>query len=100
MRLPLKKDRETAFHLIKTIPERIADQDFMKKKPFSGFTNEEEAEDFLIVGIGASAGGIQALKEFFQQVPADSGLAYVVILHLSPDHDSRLAEVLQVVAAM
>ena len=51
-------------------------------------------EDFLIVGIGASAGGIQALKEFFQNVPADSGMAYVVILHLSPNHDSRLAEIL------
>jgi two-component system, chemotaxis family, CheB/CheR fusion protein len=54
--------------------------------------------DFLIVGIGASAGGVQALKEFFEQVSADSGVAYVVILHLSPDHDSRLAEVLQTVA--
>lgn len=62
-------------------------QSLINKKP----------DDFLIVGIGASAGGIQALKEFFQVVPTDSGLAYVVILHLSPDHDSRLAEVLQVV---
>ncbi len=60
---------------------------------------EEKAHDadgeFLIVGLGASAGGIRALKEFFARVPADSGMAYVVILHLSPDHDSRLAEVLQ-----
>jgi hypothetical protein len=31
----------------------------------------------------------------FENVPADSGVAYVVILHLSPDHESRLAEVLQ-----
>jgi two-component system, chemotaxis family, CheB/CheR fusion protein len=53
--------------------------------------------DFLIVGIGASAGGVQALKEFFEQISADSGVAYVVILHLSPDHDSHLAEVLQTV---
>ena len=51
--------------------------------------------EFFITGIGASAGGIQALKEFFKNVPADSGIAYVVILHLSPDHDSKLAEVLQ-----
>src|SRR5262245_35412418 len=50
---------------------------------------------FLVVGIGASAGGIQALKKFFEQVPADSGIAYVVILHLSPNHDSKLAEVIQ-----
>jgi two-component system, chemotaxis family, CheB/CheR fusion protein len=52
-------------------------------------------QDFLVVGIGASAGGIQALREFFARVPAESGMAYVVILHLSPDHDSQLAAVLQ-----
>lgn len=56
---------------------------------------EEKPDDFLIVGIGASAGGIQALQEFFRQVPADSGMAYIVILHLSPDHDSQLVSVLQ-----
>jgi two-component system CheB/CheR fusion protein len=50
---------------------------------------------FPIVGIGASAGGIQALGKFFEQVPAHSGMAYVVILHLSPEHDSHLAQVLQ-----
>jgi len=52
-------------------------------------------KNFLVVGIGASAGGIQALRNFFAHVPKDSGMAYVVILHLSPDHDSQLAEVLQ-----
>src|SRR3954465_5249893 len=59
-----------------------------------------ETEDFLIVGLGASAGGIKAFREFFQHVPQNSGAAYVVILHLSPEHESRLAEVLQVVTAM
>jgi two-component system, chemotaxis family, CheB/CheR fusion protein len=54
----------------------------------------------FLVGLGASAGGIKALKEFFSRVPADSGAAYAVILHLSPDHDSRLAEVLQVTASI
>src|SRR5690242_5212612 len=54
----------------------------------------------LVVGIGASAGGIKALKEFFSGVPPYSGAAYVVILHLSPDHDSKLAEVLQTTAPM
>lgn len=58
------------------------------------------APNFLVVGIGASAGGIQALSKFFEQVPADSGIAYVVILHLSPDHDSRLAQVLQTVCKL
>jgi two-component system CheB/CheR fusion protein len=52
-------------------------------------------EDFLVVGLGASAGGIQALKGFFSKVPKDSGIAYVVILHMSPAHESKLAEILQ-----
>src|SRR5262249_51888085 len=52
-------------------------------------------QELVIVGMGASAGGVEAFKTFFQLVPADSDLAYVVILHLSPDHDSRLVEVLQ-----
>ena len=66
-----------------------------KSKSENGAANKPEREDFLIVGIGASAGGIQALKQFFGNVPADSGAAYVVILHLSPEHESHLAEVLQ-----
>ena len=53
-----------------------------------------------VVGIGASAGGIGALREFFSHVELPSGAAYVVILHLSPDRDSHLAEVLQSASAM
>jgi two-component system, chemotaxis family, CheB/CheR fusion protein len=60
----------------------------------------QPAEPFLVVGIGASAGGIGALKEFFQHVPATTGNAYVVILHLSPKHESMLAAILQTVAAI
>jgi two-component system, chemotaxis family, CheB/CheR fusion protein len=48
-----------------------------------------------IVGIGASAGGLAALKTFFANVPEDSGLAFVVVIHLSPEHKSHLAELLQ-----
>src|SRR5215217_9680287 len=65
-----------------------------------GPTGGGAGQDFLVVGLGASAGGIRAFKEFFERVPADSGMAYVVILHLSPDHDSRLAEVLQFSASI
>src|SRR5215203_2003220 len=52
-------------------------------------------DGFMVVGLGASAGGIRAAKEFLENVPEGSGMAYVVILHLSPEHDSYLAEVLQ-----
>jgi PAS domain S-box-containing protein len=64
-------------------------------KALTQLQDKPAADEFLIVGIGASAGGIQALKKFFQNVSKNSGLAYVVILHLSPDHDSKLAELLQ-----
>ena len=48
-----------------------------------------------MVGIGASAGGIAAMQTFFAKMPAESGMAFVVILHLSPEHESTLAELLQ-----
>jgi two-component system CheB/CheR fusion protein len=48
----------------------------------------------LIVGIGASAGGLEAFKAFFGQMPADSGMAFVLVQHLSPDHKSMLVELL------
>src|SRR3954471_20822629 len=59
------------------------------------FESASNGDDFLVVGLGASAGGIRAFKEFFANVPPKSGMAYVVILHLSPEHESHLAEVLQ-----
>jgi two-component system CheB/CheR fusion protein len=48
-----------------------------------------------VVGIGASAGGLKALRDFFAAVPADSGMAYVVIMHLDPGRESRIAAILQ-----
>jgi two-component system CheB/CheR fusion protein len=47
------------------------------------------------VGIGASAGGLKALQQFFEAAPADGGVAYVVIMHLDPGHESRIAALLQ-----
>ncbi|WP_300718400.1 chemotaxis protein CheB [uncultured Desulfovibrio sp.] len=48
----------------------------------------------LIVGMGASAGGLEALQQFFACMPDNSGLAFVVIQHLSPDYKSLMAEIL------
>jgi two-component system, chemotaxis family, CheB/CheR fusion protein len=52
---------------------------------------------FLIVGIGASAGGLAAFEAFFSAMPADrdTGMAFVVVQHLAPDHDSLLPELLR-----
>src|SRR5262245_1543928 len=48
----------------------------------------------LIVGIGASAGGLNAFKTFFTHMPADSGMAFVLVQHLDPHHKSMLVELL------
>jgi two-component system, chemotaxis family, CheB/CheR fusion protein len=50
--------------------------------------------DFPVVGIGASAGGLEALQEFFKAMPVNSGAAYVVVQHLSPDYKSLMDELL------
>ena len=61
---------------------------------------DKEKSDLLVVGIGASAGGVGALQTFFKNVKPDSGNAYVVILHLSPQFESQLAEVLQTTSSI
>ncbi len=53
-----------------------------------------------IVGIGASAGGLAALEEFFGHTPPDSGLAYLVVQHLDPTQKAMLGELLQRVTTM
>jgi two-component system CheB/CheR fusion protein len=55
---------------------------------------EKPRPPHLIVGIGASAGGLEAFTVFFGHVPPDSGMAFVLVQHLSPDHESMLAEIL------
>jgi two-component system, chemotaxis family, CheB/CheR fusion protein len=48
-----------------------------------------------VIGLGGSAGSLKALRTFFSHMATDSGLAFVVIVHLSPDHESRMATLLQ-----
>ncbi|HEY4030139.1 MAG TPA: CheR family methyltransferase [Caulobacteraceae bacterium] len=54
----------------------------------------ERETPFPVVGIGASAGGVEALEGFFRGVPDESGCAYVVLTHLNPDRRSLLPEIL------
>ncbi|KVZ94038.1 CheR family methyltransferase [Burkholderia ubonensis] len=56
--------------------------------------------DYPIVGIGASAGGLSALLEFFEALPAHTSMAFVVVVHLAPDHESNLASLLQKATGM
>lgn len=65
----------------------------MKKKEQNGATTHQKQAEY-IVGIGASAGGLEALQEFFKAVPLETGIGYVVIQHLSPDYKSLMDELL------
>ena len=61
----------------------------------NGSKVETQSESsFLTVGIGASAGGLEAFQAFFRHMDENSGMAFVLISHLSPDHDSLLSELL------
>ncbi len=61
---------------------------------------DNSATPTRIVGIGASAGGLAALEQFFEQVPPHSGLAYIVVQHLDPTQKALLVELLQRVTPM
>nr|WP_294502289.1 chemotaxis protein CheB [uncultured Rhodopila sp.] len=50
--------------------------------------------DFPIVGIGASAGGLDACRKFLAALPADSGMAFILVQHLDPDHESMMVDLL------
>jgi two-component system, chemotaxis family, CheB/CheR fusion protein len=62
--------------------------------------NGGDGNGLMLVGIGASAGGVEALLRFFEKMPPDSGMAFAVVLHTLPDGESRLAEVLQTKTTM
>ena len=56
--------------------------------------SEPASHNFRIVAIGASAGGLESLERFFSHLPADTGMAFVVLQHLSPDFKSLMDELL------
>ncbi len=71
---------------------------------FPGETDEpgelSPAKDFPIVGIGASAGGLEALTELLAHLPANTGMAFVLVQHLDPTHPSQLTDLLSRVTKM
>ena len=63
-------------------------------------SGSESRPDIPVVGLGASAGGLEALKTFFGKVSDRSGLAYIVLMHLAPHQPSMLPELLQKAASI
>ncbi len=73
------------------------------KKPKESPDSKGEARQdssFPIIGIGASAGGLEAFEQFFRFMQPDSGMAFVLIPHLDPGHASMLTEILQRITTM
>src|SRR5690606_3377475 len=76
----------------------------MTKKDTGPIGNEEgeksvkesnaQREDHFIVAIGASAGGLEAIHELFDNTPSDTGFSFIIVQHLSPDFKSLMPELL------
>jgi two-component system CheB/CheR fusion protein len=66
-----------------------------KSHPAPPDNNPPQKNNFSIVGLGASAGGLEAFEQFFHHLPPNSGMAFVLITHLDPSHPSILTEILQ-----
>lgn len=77
----------------KTKVFKVINQDGVSKTEEAGELSVQSG--FAVVGIGASAGGLIALKTLLEALPPSCGMALVVVMHLSPDHASMLGEILE-----
>jgi two-component system CheB/CheR fusion protein len=82
-----KSDRPTVTKTKKTPVKKVPERKVRAKN--------SSVKHFPIVAIGASAGGIEAFTSLLQHLAPDLGMAYVLIMHLSPTHKSALSEILQ-----
>ncbi len=64
----------------------------LKNKPISA--SEKNENSFTVVAIGASAGGLEAVTQLIQSLDPDTGMAFIYVQHLSPDHESLLVPIL------
>src|SRR5690606_32522773 len=73
----------------------MVDYKMTKDTPEIDKTLIMSTNEFPVVGIGASAGGLAAFKKLIAGIAEDSGMAYVLVQHLDPKHESLLPELLQ-----
>ena len=71
-----------------------------KKKPTSVTNKVKKEKKFPVVAIGASAGGLEAMSVLLKNLPADTGMAFIYVQHLSPDHKSLLTSILSKITKM
>ena len=82
---------------MKSRPSKLASS---PTKPSKGRDAPARKSLFPIVAVGASAGGLEAYKEFFHALASDTGMAFVLIQHLDPSHESMLTEIIAKVTTM
>jgi len=90
-----KKKRQAAQKKARSVSK--TDKPVKTKRPVKksvAKTEPTKPVSFPIVGLGASAGGLEALESFFSNMPSDSNMAFVIIQHLSPKHKSIMASLL------
>jgi two-component system, chemotaxis family, CheB/CheR fusion protein len=63
-------------------------------EPITPGRSDDRHDRLLIVGVGASAGGLEAFTQLLAHLPLDTGMAFVLVQHLDPDHPSALTEIL------
>ena len=81
-------------------PARSNGTKSLRSRTTASGTKDKTKVKGLIVGIGASAGGLGAFTSFLANMPVDSGMAFILIQHLSPDHKSILTDLLAKVTSM
>jgi|SRR6516165_10739073 len=78
------------------VPEGATNPDrrTRSRRRAGGATSEDARPAFPVVGIGASAGGLEAFRKLLEALPADTGIAFVLIPHLEPTHASMMVDLL------
>jgi chemotaxis response regulator CheB len=96
LRLAESMEEELFLVAIKQEPDKVKPQ--VRMQQFSNGSEEWRWRDCepptLVVGVGASAGGLAAYKSFLASTPADTRMAFVLVQHLDPHHKSLLVELL------
>ncbi len=96
----MAKQTKTATEKQKSAKTKSNSSKDLSQDPLLDLTIDSSVNIPPIIGIGTSAGGLEALKQFFAHVPDSCGLAFVIIQHLDPTHKSTLPKLLQSFTSM
>src|SRR5258707_3099402 len=86
--------------MAKKTPARRTPSKLLKKGILPATRSDSTRKELPVVGVGASAGGLEAFTHLLEHLPATTGMAFVLIQHLDPTHASQLPEILSRKSAM